>query len=573
MKIPLISAMARRIFPAKPLQTGPLYLAPPGAGIFVNEEIAMRFSAVWACVRIVSEPIGTIPWKYYQITDNGSREVTDDAIHQLLKVRPNPEMSPITFKVLMMMCTMLWGNGYAEIERRGVLGVPRALWPIHPSRVKVKRNTAGRVVYIVKESVGPDTVLPQANMFHIKGPGPDGLTGYSVVQLARESISLGLATEQHGATFFGNGAVPGFVLKTPNKFKVDEHEQFKKLWNDEFKGSTKSHKMAVLYGGMEPHMIGIPPEDSQYLETRKFQVLEIARWFRVPPHKLADLQRSTFNNIEHQSIEFVTDSLLPWVIRMEQEADYKLIPPKDTGSFFTRMKLEALQRGDSKTQHKNFAIGRQWGYYSVNDIRGMLDLNKLPGDTGDQYLVPGNMITADQVGKEPLSGQPGSNGNGNGKSNNNDDDTVKDSYRMVFREAAARMATKEVKAASRAAKKFKDDQKGFQKWVDNFYGIQQANFSEVMATPVMALVHAVGIEDGCLSDVLGTVLEVSASVYADKNSNQLMHSYTEGKVDELMRIWSDRELAELADGLLDKTMNLILVRVATKRKDDDEYQS
>ena len=369
-----------------------VYVGRTQAGVYVDEDKALSHAAVWACVRIISETIASLPWRVHQRTATGS-EIQDSVLDYLLHVEASPEMSAFHLRETLLANALLWGNGYAEIERTN-RGEPVNLWLHAPDKLTPDRMRDGSLWYV--QDGAP--VLAAADVFHLKGLGFDGLSGYSVVQNAARSIGIALAQDTVAAATFANGASPGGVItqKDGKALSKDAVENLLKVWEDRFKGPNNGAKVGYLDAGMEFTPMDLPLADAQFLESRKFQIAEIARWFRVPPHKLADLERATFSNIEHQALEFVTDTLVPWVRRLETEAQIKLIGRNNrAGRVYTRINLAGLLRGDLTSRYQAYATGRQWGWLSANDIRALEDMNRIPG--GDDYWAPVNMVPADML--------------------------------------------------------------------------------------------------------------------------------------------------------------------------------
>jgi HK97 family phage portal protein len=366
------------------------------SGAEIDEDRALAISAVFACVRLLSDAVSLVPWRLYEHRrDDGRNLLADDPLDRALHVQPNPEMPSMQWKGTMLSHALLWGNGYSEIEEtRGQDGVN--LWPLAPDRVTPTRDENGRLVYEVYQSAGNTVRLPPERVFHLRGLGFDGIVGYSVIRMARESLGLTLAAEKFGSSFFGGGARFGGMVKLEQATLDDKARgELGKLLDDH----TKHGSTIILPQGVEWVQNTIPPDDAQFLETRKFQVVEIARWFGIPPHKLQSLDRSTYNNIEHQSIEFVQDAVLPWVVRMEQEADMKLLGKQKRRRQYTKMNLDALSRGDAVSRGQAHALARQWGWKSANDVRRDEDDNPIP-DGGDEYLVQVNMIPERVLSKQ-----------------------------------------------------------------------------------------------------------------------------------------------------------------------------
>lgn len=375
---------------------------PASTGIAVSEQTALAYSAVWRAVALISSQVASLPLILYKRLPNGGKDRFDGhPLFRILHDQPNPEMTAIVFRETLQAHALTWGNAYAEIERDGG-GRVAALWPLTPDRVHPVREN-GRLRYRVdRPSGGPADVFEMQDILHLPGLGFDGMIGYSVIAKAREAIGLGIATERFGGTFFGNGSTFGGVLQHPTKFGSDAaRNNFKAGIKARHQGIDRAHDLLLLEEGITYQQIGIPPNDAQFLETRRFQIGEIARWFGVPPHKLGDLDRATFSNIEQQSTEFLTDCLGPWLERWEQELERKLIAPSERRIQGIEHLVEGLLRADTAARYAAYAVGRQWGWLSADDIRERENMNPLPNGTGKIYFVPANMMPADMVGKTP----------------------------------------------------------------------------------------------------------------------------------------------------------------------------
>lgn len=375
------------------------------AGKTVNERTAMQTTAVYACVRILAEAVAGLPLHVYRYRSDGGKErIPFHPLYHLLHDEPNPEMTSFVFRETLMSHLLLWGNAYAQVVRNG-RGQAIALYPLLPSKMDVSRASNGELVYKYYRDVDESGINPQGGyvtlrkdeVLHIPGLGFDGLIGYSPIAMAKNAIGMSLATEEYGATFFANGANPGGVLEHPGVIK--DIQRVKDSWNSAYQGSGNAHKVAVLEEGMKFQAIGIPPEQAQFLETRKFQINEIARIFRVPPHMIGDLEKSSFSNIEQQSLEFVKYTLDPWVVRWEQALQQSLLLPSEKSSLFIKFNVDGLLRGDYQSRMTGYATGIQNGYYSVNDVRSLEDLNMLSDeDGGNLHFVNGNMVKLADVG-------------------------------------------------------------------------------------------------------------------------------------------------------------------------------
>ena len=367
------------------------------SGKVVNERTAMQTSAVYACVRILAESVAGLPLHVYERTANGSKSTKPShPLYRLLHDEPNREMTSFVFRETLMSHLLLWGNAYAQIIRDG-RGFPIALYPLLPDRMAVDRNESGELVYTYQSDKG-QVKLRRENVLHIPGLGFDGLIGYSPIAMAKNAVGLALATEDYGAAFFANGANPGGVLEHPGVIKPEQADRLRESWQSQF-GGANAHKVAVLEEGLKFHQMSIPPEQAQFLETRKFQINEIARIFRVPPHMVGDLEKSSFSNIEQQSLEFVKYTLDPWVVRWEQSLQQALILPSEKATIFIKFNLDGLLRGDYQSRMQGYSTGIQNGFMSVNDVRGLEDMNLLTAEEGgDLHFVNGNMVKLADVG-------------------------------------------------------------------------------------------------------------------------------------------------------------------------------
>lgn len=371
----------------------------------VNETTAMQTTAVYACVRILSEAVASLPIHLYRYKEGGGKEkVTDHSLYQLLHNEPNTEMTSFVFRETLMSHLLIWGNAYAQIIRDGA-GRVLALYPLLPNKVDVQRDEKGEMYYVYNRSSEENPnfkeygsiILKKEDVLHIPGLGFDGLIGYSPIAMAKNAIGMTLACEEYGASFFANGANPGGVLEHPGVLK--DPGKIRESWNAVYRGTNNAHKIAVLEEGMKYQQIGIPPEEAQFLETRKFQINEIARLYRIPPHMIGDLEKSSFSNIEQQSLEFVKYTLDPWVIRWEQSLQKALLLPGEKGKYFIKLNVDGLLRGDYASRMQGYSIGRQNGWYSTNDIREMEDLNPLSDEEGGNlYLINGNMCKLADAG-------------------------------------------------------------------------------------------------------------------------------------------------------------------------------
>ena len=371
----------------------------------VNERTAMQTTAVYACVRILAEAVASLPLHVYEYQDDGGKKlVHDHPLYYLLHDEPNPEMTSFVFRETLMSHLLIWGNAYAQIIRDGA-GRVLGLYPLLPDKMDVQRDDKGNIYYVYSRNSDENPMfkeygnirLKAEDVLHIPGLGFDGLIGYSPIAMAKNAVGMTLACEEYGASFFANGANPGGVLEHPGVLK--DPSKVRESWNSVYRGVSNAHKIAVLEEGMKYQQIGIPPEEAQFLETRKFQINEIARLYRIPPHMVGDLDKSSFSNIEQQSLEFVKYTLDPWVIRWEQSLQKSLLLPGEKGKYFIKLNVDGLLRGDYQSRMNGYAVGRQNGWFSANDIREMENMNPIPDEEGGNlYLINGAMTKLADAG-------------------------------------------------------------------------------------------------------------------------------------------------------------------------------
>ncbi len=361
------------------------------SGVAVSTANAMKATAVFAAVRLLSEGVASLPLKVYERLDRGKREARRHPVYNLLHNNSNPIMSSFTFREVQQATLSLWGNSYAEIVRN-MATVPTALYPIPAEIVEPRIVNGVQLVYDIQHPTEGKITLPAEKVLHVPGLSTNGVKGLSPIAMARQAIGTMLATEEYAARFFGeNNATPRGVIEIEGELGDKAYKRLKKDWNKNFGGRANAHKTAILEGG-KFNPLTMPAKDAQFLETRQFQIAEIARIYNIPPHMLRDMSNATFSNIEHQSLEFVIYTLRPWLVRWESEINRKLFKPGSR--FFCEFEVDGLLRGDVEARHKTYAQGRQWGYYSVNDIRALENKPLLPPEVGDQYMVPLNMQPA-----------------------------------------------------------------------------------------------------------------------------------------------------------------------------------
>jgi len=537
-------------------------------GASINTTTAMRVSAVFACVRVIAETVASLPLILYQrVGESGKERARSHPLYGLLHDQPNPRMTAMELRENLAGHVCLWGSGYAEVVRDGA-GRVRELWPLRPDRMDLAYEGT-KPVWNYSMVDGTQVRLAYDAVWRVRGFGIDEYSGYSVIGQAREAIGAALATEEFAATYFANGSRPGGVLKHPGKLSKGAGTNLKSSWEGAHKGLDYAHRVAILEEGMEWQQIGLPPEDSQFLETRQFQVREIARMFRMQPHMIQDLGDATFSNIEHQGIEFVVHTIRPWLVRFEQSIYRDLLSEAERQRHFAEHLVDGLLRGDIKSRYEAYATGRQNGWLSADDIRELENMNPLPDGQGQMYLVPVNMTPADQVGQEeeePLpaalpaqvgedepeddeerEGRAGGQELSRRHSQARDDEgpvvevgsartrwLIAQAYQRLVADACRRVLNREEADVMRKARKLlaQGDVVGFVSWMRQFYQDHEPFFQECMGPPLTSLAEQavrdayaeIGQEGELTPDLEGFVQEIVESAsqgYAGGQFGQL----------------------------------------------------
>lgn len=501
MRIPFTNIYIEKRSLSNPVQWlfEALGAAKSASGVSVTPASALQSSAVFACVRVLSETVASLPLQVYRRLAGGGKErASEHYLYPLLHDLPNPEMTSFEFRETLMGHLLLWGNAYVEKEM-DKSGRVIALWPLRPDKMQVKREQ-GELRYIYTLPEGNQVILRPSQIMHLRGLSGDGIVGYSPIKLAREAIGLALATEEFGARFFSNGAHPGGIVEYEKSLSEEALKRFKQSIQEAYGGLGKSHRLMILEQGLKYQQVGIPPEDSQFLETRQFQLNEIARIFRVPPHLIGDLSKATFSNIEHQSIEFVVHTVRPWLIRWEQAIKRDLFLPEERNIYFAEFLVDGLLRGDIKSRYDAYAVGRQNGWLSADDIRELENMNPLPDGQGKIYLVNGNMLPADMAGKQQAA-RANPQPEAERRSNNQLSESravnirrgIANSYRRVFADAVARVLKREEADIMRQARKVlgSRDLTMFDAWLSDFYREHEKFIRKTMSPAFTAYAEAV----------------------------------------------------------------------------------
>jgi len=383
-----------------------LYGSQSVSGENVTEHTALTYSAVFNAITLISGTIGALPCHLMQRKGEKKRIADDRRMYRVLHDEFNPYMTAMAGRECLVAHALAWGNGYAEKVYNGY-GELVELWPITPDRCRPEMKN-GALVYRIRVG-NEDIFLPRERVLHVPGMGFDGFMGYSVVSMARKSIGLGMALETFGALYFGQGTHPGVIVSHPGKLSTQASSNLQTSLTTEYGGLGKSHRLLLLEEGMKLEKIGIPPDDSQFLESRQFQIPEIARWFNVPPHKLKDLTKSSFSNIESEQQSFYGDTILPWLVRLEQNFNMQLLSSSDKdysgrGRLYWKHNAEGILRADTAARASYYSSMFNIGALSINEIRAYED--KDPVDGGDIHLVPLNMTSLENAGKPPEPAEP-----------------------------------------------------------------------------------------------------------------------------------------------------------------------
>lgn len=368
---------------------------------YITEEGALNLSAVWACVRILSETVGTLPIHLYKRTDKGRERQYAHACHRLLQL-PNSFSNRFDLMHHLMISCALWGNGYARIHR-GKDARPIRLQLIHPAKIEPILNSNEELFYRLDNG----ELLPNDELIHLRGLSTNGIKGKSPIAVHRDNLSLTMAAQEYGERFFNQGGNMSGVFKYPSTLKPEAYQRLKKDLVAQSVGLHNAHIPLLLEGGMTYERISIPPEDAQFIATRKFQKTEIATIYGIPPHMIADLERATNNNIEHQGMEFVTYCLMPYLVRLEEEFNRKLLRYDEFEEYYFLFGLNGLLRGDAKTRSEYYKNMNFVGAMNANEIRSLEDMNVYEG--GDEYFVQMNMQTV----KNAINGEPKNSTTGN----------------------------------------------------------------------------------------------------------------------------------------------------------------
>lgn len=461
------------------------------AGVNVNEQTAMRNVAVFACIRILSETPASLPLiVYHRMGGGGKERASNHPTYSVLHDMANPEMTAMALRETVQAHAAAWGNGYAYIVREN--GWVKELWPLLPDRTQPLRVN-GELKYKVALPNGEPRMIDAIHVLHIPGLGYDGLQGYSPIQLAREAIGLGLAAEEFGSRFYGQGTNLGGIVEHPGKLGEQAYSNLRQSLDQKHQGLSNAHLLLILEEGMKYQKIGVAPNDAQFLETRKYQVTDIARLFRIPPHMIADMDKATFSNIEHMSIDFVVHTLRPWLVRWEQAINYKLFTPRERKKYFAEHLVDGLLRGDAKSRAEALATLRQNGIINADEWREIENMNPQEGGVGKVYFVNAAMVSVAAAAAGSLAA-PVASQNGQTKTREqrsgdaNKRARLARAYRVAFADVGVRIVRREkadiIKAGLKVLAERNSDR--FDRWLEEFYSEARVWIAKAM----MPLAHS-----------------------------------------------------------------------------------
>lgn len=481
------------------------------ADLNIDEDDVLGVTAIWSAMLQLSTHPASLPLHLYQSIDRGKKKAVNHYQYNMLHLKPNPYMETMSFREALMCQILRYGYCCAEKVFDGA-GRVRQLWPLLSNHVDID-VIDNKIWYTITLPDQTTRILPYENVLKINGFSPDGILGFNPITHCVRSIALSKSLEDYGLKFFTNGARPSAVLEHPASLSLEAQDRLRKNWNKIHQGLDNSHRIAILEEGMKLKEFSVNPENAQTLETRKFQIEEIARIFNMPVHMLKNLDRATNNNIEFQGQEYVTYTLTPWLIKFEQAYTAQLLTEKEQKKYFYKHKVDGLLRGDPEKRHKTYAIGRQWGYYSANNILEKEDENTI-GPQGDVYLIPMNMTPADRI-NDVIDSNINKSDNKNDKDNNSDDNDSDDkkqlirsrflndkkiqdinivrgrihnSYIIIFQDAIKRILNRESLSVQRAFKKDKDI---LDMWFDTNYKNHEEYVRKIISPSVLNFVRQI----------------------------------------------------------------------------------
>ncbi len=557
-------------------------------GRTLNEKDSLFNIPLFAGVRKIAETIASLPLHLYKRQGQGKVRAIGHPLYHPMHLQPNPEMTSMTYRETSAGHLMVWGNAYSEIERESGDRRAKALWPMLPGNMEVRRasnidvevadRTAGELYYLYALPSGKPKIILKENMLHIRGFTPNGIMGYSNIEQGREAIALGLGLEEYGARFFGNSAKPPAVIQHPGKLSKEAQDRLKKAWNEASQGLSNAHRLAILEEGMTLKEFGVSPEDAQALESRQFQVEEVCRLLNIPPHKLQDLSHATFSNIEELNIDWVTDTIRPWLVRIEQYYSTQLLREDEQGDYYFEHLVDGLLRGKIAERWAAYGAGFRIGSYSINDILALENRNPVEG--GDERFVEMNMQPLSWITEQsknpvpPITVAPKALPVPEGKSLEvranppAGRDNVKKAYHRLFIDAARRVLNKETIALKRAFQQHLGQRNitSLNEWIDDFYGIMpndiKRNFMPVLLSYAEAMQAEAAREIGAEPEMTQE-MQVFIDDYLEGYTQRHINSSV-GQLQALIRDTDFESLQETLDTRADEWVERRPEKVANR---------
>lgn len=504
------------------------------AGVDVSESSGMRFSAVWACLRVISEDVATLPlFVFERLSGGGKQRAEDHYLHLLVHDQANPRMTALALRETVTAHILSWGNGYLYIVTDNG-GRPIELWPLLPDRTWPWWTSTGELAYWTEiPSARPEPkLLRNDQVIHLAGLSYDGLVGYSPIRTHAQAIGAGLAAQEFGARFFGQGTNMGGFVEHPQSMSDPAYARLKADINEQYQGLGRSHLITILEEGAKFNKLTIPPNEAQFLESRQFSVEEIARIYRMPPHKIGHLLRMTFNNVEQMDLDYYKSTLRPWLLRWEKALAMKLLPAAERRRFFIEHVIEGLLRGDIKTRYDAYSTGRQWGWLSADDVRELENMNPLPDGQGKKYLIPLNMVPADR----PFDDDEDDDEPGDDPPPPDDERAsryrrrVARAFRPIFAEADRRAVRRERARIFEQVRRRGND---LERWLETFYGEDHRSFIEERFAPAFAGLAVATTE--AVAEEMGVGLE-TLRLGLDELARGLVGSFAQRHATESLRV-------------------------------------
>ena len=493
-------------------------------GLSITPDNAVNVTTVYQAIRFLSFMVASLPLITYQKVGEDRKRATKHPLYPLLHDAPNPEMTSFDLISLMSSHVFGRGNGCSEIQFDET-GKIVALWPLPINKIELARNESYDLRYLVTlpaQFGSEKRALRPEQVWHWRGLTKEGLWGQSVLAMHRNAIGLAKAMEDYSGAYFGNNAEPGVVIKHPTELSDTAFKHISDSWELSHMGLNQSHRMAILEEGMSIEKIGFNPNDSQLLEAKQFQVIEIARMFGIPPHLLFELSNATFSNIEHQSLEFVIYHLRPWLVNFEQQIKRSLFLERERkAGYYAEFLVDGVTRGDITTRFTSYSVGIQNGIYSINEVRRLENLNSIDG--GDAHYFPLNMTAIGADGMPVQSQQTDPNADPNTPVSTG---ASRDIFvAPILFDAAERILKRESNELASARKRFEGKPEKERAWIEEFYKRDYPEFIQLVLSPLVRANFITEecmqefIREKCLEQTLGEPEQIANFLAGETNGN------------------------------------------------------